>query len=203
MADETTQDPTQQTDETAQQARPEDQDAPRAAEAQPDAPEGEPAEEADDSTGEPAAEGAEHPDTILAAERLADLQRAQADLVNYRNRMERLRAQDKDNTIAGVVEALIPVLDDIHMARQAGDLEGGPFAAIATKLEGVLERYGVESIGEVGETFDPNHHEALLHTEGDLPEGATETTVVQVLQPGFRVNKRIVRAARVAVADPS
>ncbi|HRC13001.1 MAG TPA: nucleotide exchange factor GrpE, partial [Dermatophilaceae bacterium] len=53
-----------------------------------------------------------------------------------------------------------------------------------------------------GDEFDPNHHEALMRMESDLPEGTTATTVVQVLQPGYRMGERIVRAARVAVADP-
>jgi molecular chaperone GrpE len=95
------------------------------------------------------------------------------------------------------------VLDDIHMARQAGDLAAGPFAAIAEKLEATLGRYGVERLGEAGQEFDPNVHEALMHVEAELPEGATGTTVVQVLQPGYRIGDRLVRAARVSVADPT
>ena len=144
-----------------------------------------------------------HPDTLLAAERLEDLRRAQADHVNYRNRMERERAKDKDATIGTVVEALLPVLDDVHMAREHGELTDGPFAAIATKLETTLERFGVRRVGAVGEVFDPTLHEALMHTQAELPEGTTETTIVQVLQPGFVVGDRVVRAARVAVADPA
>ena len=144
-----------------------------------------------------------HPDTLLAAERLEDLRRAQADHLNYRNRMERQRAKDKDATIGTVVEALLPVLDDVHMAREHGELTDGPFAAIATKLETTLERFGVRRVGAVGEVFDPTLHEALMHTQAELPEGTTETTIVQVLQPGFVVGDRVVRAARVAVADPA
>jgi molecular chaperone GrpE len=89
------------------------------------------------------------------------------------------------------------------MARQAGDLAGGPFAAIADKLESTLGRFGVERLGEAGQEFDPNVHEALMHVEAELPEGATGTTVVQVLQPGYRIGDRLVRAARVSVADPA
>lgn len=144
-----------------------------------------------------------HPDTLLAAERLEDLRRAQADHLNYRNRMERQRAKDKDATIGTVVEALLPVLDDVHMAREHGELADGPFAAIATKLEATLERFGVRRVGAVGEVFDPTLHEALMHTQAELPEGTTETTIVQVLQPGFVVGERVVRPARVAVADPA
>ena len=167
------------------------------------AEEGEPAGDTASQTDEGDVVSETHPDTLLAAERLEDLRRAQADHVNYRNRMERERAKDKDATIGTVVEALLPVLDDVHMAREHGELTDGPFAAIATKLETTLERFGVRRVGAVGEVFDPTLHEALMHTQAELPEGTTETTIVQVLQPGFVVGERVVRAARVAVADPA
>ncbi|MBT0772623.1 nucleotide exchange factor GrpE [Kineosporia sp. J2-2] len=137
-----------------------------------------------------------------AAERLSDLQRLQAEFVNYRRRVDRDRDVAKETAIAGVLEALLPVLDDVHLARQHGDLESGPFAAIAEKLESVLQRYGLARYGEAGEEFDPEVHEALMRTEAELAEGTTTTTVVQVLQPGYRSGDRVLRAARVAVADP-
>ena len=138
----------------------------------------------------------------LAATLMGDLQRLQAEYVNYKKRVDRDRELIRTNAVNGVVEALLPVLDDIYMARQAGDLKDGPFASIADKLESVLARFGIERVGEVGEEFDPNVHEALMHVQAELPEGATSTTVVQVLQPGYRNGDRLVRAARVSVADP-
>jgi molecular chaperone GrpE len=143
---------------------------------------------------------AEPPD--LAAERLADLQRLQAEYVNYRKRVERDRDVAREGAVSSVLEALLPVMDDVQLARQHGDLEGGPFAAIADKLESALGRFGLVRFGEPGEPFDPAVHEALMHTEAELAEGTEATTVVQVLQPGYRVGDRILRAARVAVADP-
>jgi len=137
-----------------------------------------------------------------AAERLSDLQRLQAEFVNYRRRVDRDRDVARDLAVAGILEALLPVLDDIHLARQHGDLESGPFAAIAEKLESVLQRFGLSRYGELGEEFNPAVHEALMHTEAELPEGTEQTTVVQVLQPGYRTGDRVLRAARVAVADP-
>lgn len=137
-----------------------------------------------------------------AAERLSDLQRLQAEFVNYRRRVDRDRDVARDQAVAGVLEALLPVLDDVYLARQHGDLEGGPFAAIAEKLDGVLQRFGLSRYGEQWEEFDPEVHEALMHTEAELPEGTERTTVVQVLQPGYRTGDRVLRAARVAVADP-
>jgi molecular chaperone GrpE len=138
----------------------------------------------------------------VADERLADLQRLQAEYVNYRRRVDRDRDVARDAAVASVLEALLPVLDDVHLARQHGDLEGGPFAAIAEKLELVLSRFGLARYGEPGEAFDPTVHEALLHTEAELAPGTTATTVVQILQPGYRAGERVLRAARVAVADP-
>jgi molecular chaperone GrpE len=143
------------------------------------------------------------PDSELAAERLRDLQRLQAEYVNYRRRVERDRDVARETAVSGVLEQLLPVLDDVHLARQHGDLEGTPFAAIADKLEAVLGRFGLARFGEAGEAFDPAVHEALMHTEAELPEGTEVTTVVQVLQPGYRAGDRVLRAARVAVADPS
>jgi molecular chaperone GrpE len=142
----------------------------------------------------------------LAEERLADLQRLQAEFVNYRRRVERDRDVARDSAVAGVLEALLPVLDDVHLARQHGDLESGPFVAIADKLESTLGRFGLARYGQPGEPFDPTVHEALVHTQAELAEGTTDTTVVQILQPGYRLTSgssdKVLRAARVAVADP-
>lgn len=160
-------------------------------------------------TAEPAAEPEAQsvtdavPESDLAAERLADLQRLQAEYVNYRKRVERDRDVARDAAVAKVLDSLLPVLDDIHLARQHGDLEGSPFAAIADKLDAALGRHGLTRFGEVGEAFDPTLHEALMHSEAELAEGTAVTTVVQVLQPGYRAGERVLRAARVAVADPA
>ena len=143
-----------------------------------------------------------HPDTLLAAERLEDLRRLQAEYVNYKKRVDRDRSLAREAGITHVLESMLPVLDDIHLAREHGDLEGGPFAAISEKLETILAKLGIERFGSVGDEFDPNFHEALMNIAADLPEGTTATTVVTVLQPGFRIGERVVRAARVAVANP-
>ena len=155
--------------------------------------------------GGPTAPDGGHPDTALAAERLVDLQRLQAEYVNYKRRVDRDRAVVQERAARSVVEALLPVLDDIHAAREHGDLEGGPFASIADKLESTLGKFGLERYGAVGEEFDPSLHEALMHTAWPQDGSVTatgSTTVVQVLQPGYRAGEQILRAARVAVADP-
>jgi len=143
-----------------------------------------------------------HPDTTLAADLTRDLQRLQAEYVNYKRRVDRDREMHRDLAVCSVVETLLPVLDDIHLARQHGDLEGGPFAAIADKLDGILSKIGVERFGQPGDAFDPTVHEALMHVEAELAVGTEVTTVVQVLQPGYRMGERMIRVARVAVADP-
>jgi len=141
----------------------------------------------------------------LAAERLDELQRANAAYYNleqqYSAYVKRSKADASaahERGVAAVAEALIPVLDDIELARQHGDLTG-PFASIAEKLEATLARFGVERYGTAGEPFDPAIHEALMH--GHSAE-VGEPTVQQVLQPGYRTADRVLRAARVAVVDP-
>ena len=162
--------------------------------------------DATEATGEESSDSADlHPDTVLAGERLADLQRLQAEYVNYKRRVDRDRAVVQERAAQSVIEALLPVLDDIHAAREHGDLADGPFAAIADKLESTLGKFGLERYGAAGEQFDPSLHEALMHTawpqDGSV-QPTDSTTVVQVLQPGYRAGEQILRAARVAVADP-
>jgi len=135
----------------------------------------------------------------LAAQRLEDLQRLQAEFVNYRRRVERDRAASRTGAIAELCEALIPVMDAIELAREHGELEGGPFQGMAENLEATLAKFGWERYGTAGEEFDPQVHEALMHE--DDPE-ANVATIKQVLQPGYRVEERVLRAARVAVVGP-
>jgi len=138
------------------------------------------------------------------AERTADLQRLQAEYVNYKRRVDRDRAVVQERAVRDVLETLLPVLDDISAAREHGDLADGPFAKIADKLESTLGRFGLERYGAVGEEFDPGRHEALMHAAwpSDGSVSGDSTTVVQVLQPGYRAGEQVLRAARVAVADP-
>ena len=142
------------------------------------------------------------------AARAADnLARARADLYNlqqeYQGFVRRSRegaAGPRETGQAAVVEALIPVLDEIELARQHGDLTG-TFETTAGKLEAILaDKFGVVRFGEAGEAFDPTIHEALMATES---EEVSEPTIALVLQPGYRLGERVVRAARVQVANPA
>jgi len=133
------------------------------------------------------------------AERTADLQRLQAEYANYRKRVERDRLAVREQALANVLNELIPVLDDIGRAREHGELTGG-FKSVAESLEGITGKLGLTSFGEAGDPFDPTLHDALTHS---FSAEVTEPTAVQIFQPGYRVGERIIRPARVAVAEPS
>ena len=133
-----------------------------------------------------------------AAEHLADLQRLQAEYVNYRKRVDRDRVLVGELAVAKVLEALVPTLDDIAAARTHEQLDG-PFAAIAEKFETALARLGWSTYGAVGEPFDPELHEALIsRTSPDV----TSPTVAEVAQAGHRLGEKVLRPARVIVAQP-
>ncbi|WP_420175982.1 nucleotide exchange factor GrpE [Luteococcus sp. OSA5] len=131
-------------------------------------------------------------------ERTLDLQRLQAEYVNYKRRVDRDREVAKQAGAESIVRDLMPVLDSIHMAREHGDLTGG-FKMVADELSKLAEKHGLVAFGEVGDEFDPNLHDALMQ----VPlEGATTTCISQVMQRGFQMNGRVLRPARVAVSDP-
>lgn len=128
----------------------------------------------------------------------ADLQRLQADYVNYRKRVERDRTLSHEIAIASVLIEMLPVLDDLDRAQEHGELIGG-FKAIADQIAAITNRTGLVKYGQAPTSFDPNIHEALMH---ETSNQVTETTVTKVLQPGYKYKERILRAARVLVTDP-
>jgi molecular chaperone GrpE len=132
------------------------------------------------------------------AERTLDLQRLQAEYLNYKRRVERDRELVRQNATFGVLSELLPVLDDIDRAREHGELEGG-FKAVADSLDRIVNALGLTKFGAKGDEFDPNHHEALMH--GHSPE-VTTTTVDVVAHAGYRIGERVLRAAKVTVLDP-
>jgi molecular chaperone GrpE len=139
-------------------------------------------------------------DRDLVGEMRTDMLRAQAELVNFRKRVERDRDANREAVIAEVVRALLPALDDLNRAESHGDLAEGPMQVIAQKLRSGFDKFRLERIGEKGETFDPNVHEAIVQ----LPTpGATGQTVADVVEPGYKLGDRVLRAAKVAVAVPA
>lgn len=151
---------------------------------------------------EPSVEAAEASEVLKAkaeaAEHLDALQRERASFTNYRNRALRDQEAARNRGVQDVLAALLPVLDDVERAKQHGELSGA-MAAIAEKLDQSLQKFGVERFGKVGEEFDPTLHEALMHsTDAD----ATATTVNLVVEPGYKIGEKVVRAARVGVVGP-
>jgi molecular chaperone GrpE len=134
------------------------------------------------------------------AELLADLQRLQAEFVNYKNRVERDRDVARNSAIAEVIRAYLPALDDLTRAENHGDLEGSPFAAVVTKLRNAGDKFGLKTFGAKGDKFDPEIHNALVQT---LSTDVTETVVADVVEPGFMLGDRLLRPAMVAVFIPA
>ena len=155
----------------------------------------------DTPAGAPAPEGADRVAELeqLVGERTADLQRLQAEYVNYKKRVDRDRDLARQAGVEAVVSDLMPVLDAIVLAKQHEDLAGG-FKMVADELEKVTTKHGLILFGAVGEAFDPNLHDALLAVPLDEP--VEVTTVSQVMQQGYQLKGRVLRPARVAVANP-
>ncbi len=127
-----------------------------------------------------------------------DLQRLQAEYVNYKRRVDRDRELVLQNATFKVLSALLPVLDDLDRAREHGELEGG-FKAVADSLERIVAAQGLVKFGAPGEPFDPNFHEALMHAHS--PD-VTTTTCQAVIAAGYQIGDRVVRPAQVTVVDP-
>ncbi|MEZ5118155.1 MAG: nucleotide exchange factor GrpE [Candidatus Nanopelagicales bacterium] len=140
-------------------------------------------------------------DVAAAQEQVAsltdDLRRLTAEYANYRKRVERDREAVREQAVASAVNELLPVLDDIDRARDHDELVGA-FKTVGESLVAATGRLGLVRFGEVGEPFDPTVHEALTH---EVREGVSEPTVATVYQAGYRIGDRIVRPARVGVAD--
>jgi molecular chaperone GrpE len=132
------------------------------------------------------------------AERTADLQRLQAEYANYRKRVDRDRAAVREYAVSSVLTELLPTLDAIGQARDHGELSGG-FKSVADQIQAAMVKLGLSTYGQKGDAFDPKIHEALTHT---YSPDVTEDTCVEIFQPGYKVGERILRPARVAVAEP-
>lgn len=161
-------------------------------------------EEAELEGAEPTAAGPEPEEAqrepseleLLTAERdqhLNDLQRVTAEFANFRKQTEKRNAQTVRQAAAGVMQAILPVLDACDAAAQQ-QVEG--VEPIMAQLRGVLEAQGLEVI-EAAEPFDPNRHEAAMSEPGD--EDQTEPMVSEVLRTGYAFNGRVLRAAMVKV----
>lgn len=134
-----------------------------------------------------------------AAEYLEALQRERAEFINFRNRSAKEQDRFRQHGIIDVLTALLPALDDIDRIREHSEMDDS-FKAVATKIDKAFEKFGVEKFGEKGEDFDPTKHDAVLHRPD--PD-ATKETVDAVVEAGYRIGDRVIRAARVVVSSPS
>jgi molecular chaperone GrpE len=136
-------------------------------------------------------------------EYLALAQRTQADFENYRKRVARDAALAQERGVAKLVKELLPALDNIDRALEESSGAGAddPLVAgvrlVRDGLVSALARVGVESFSPVGESFDPELHEAMA--QQPVP-GAPSGTVAEVYQPGYRLGDHVIRPARVVVA---
>ena len=128
--------------------------------------------------------------------------RLAADFDNYRKRVAREQAELSQRANERLLNELLPVLDDLERALEAAaeheeaKLEEG-VRLVHRSFASLLERYGLTEIATEG-AFDPHVHEALLAQPGD---GAEQGAVLQVLQKGYRLGDRVLRPARVIVAE--
>ena len=133
-----------------------------------------------------------------AAEYLEALQRERAAFVNFRNRVSKEQDRYREHGVVDVLTALLPALDDIDRIRANSQMDDS-FKAVAAKIDKTFEKFGVEKFGEAGEDFDPTHPEGILRTPD---AGASHETVDTVVEAGYKIGDRVIRAARVVVAVP-
>jgi molecular chaperone GrpE len=133
------------------------------------------------------------------------LQRTRADFENYQKRIQRDRAEDQRHAQAAFTRELLPVLDNLQRALEAARKQGeqGPLvqgvALVQSNLLDILGRSGLTSIGALDQLLDPNVHEVVMQQpRTDVTPG----TVVEVLEPGYRLHDRVLRPAKVVVAAP-
>lgn len=139
-----------------------------------------------------------------AAEMKTRYLRAVADMENYRKRMGREKQDIIRSAAAGVIEGLLPVLDNMKLGLQAA--EGHPeakdviigFKMVDDQLKKTLSEQGLEELIPDGEAFDPNLHECIAHQPSDEVE---EDLVIQTVRAGYRLNERLIRAANVIVSS--
>ena len=127
--------------------------------------------------------------------------RLAAEFDNFRKRTIKEKDQSYSNGKCDAVEKLLPVYDNLERALQQ-ETEDAAFKKgvemTMTQLVSILNGLGVDIFGNTGDAFDPNIHNAVMHTEDDSVE---ENTITQVFQKGFKLGDKIVRFAMVQVAN--
>ena len=127
--------------------------------------------------------------------------RLAAEYANFRKRTAVEKESSYANGKADAIEKLLPVYDNLSraMAQETTDAAYKKGVEMTmNELVKILNGMGVEIIGQVGDTFDPNLHNAIMHTED---ESVAENTITQVFQQGFKMGEKMVRFAMVQVAN--
>ena len=127
--------------------------------------------------------------------------RLAADYDNYRKRTLKEKEQAYGHGKADAVEKLLPVYDNLERALAQPTEDEAYKKGVEmtmTQLVGIFSGLGVEIFGNEGDAFDPNIHNAIMHTEA---EGVEENTITKVFQKGFKLGDKIVRFAMVEVAN--
>ncbi|MBI3739809.1 MAG: nucleotide exchange factor GrpE [Chloroflexi bacterium] len=136
------------------------------------------------------------------AEHLDGWQRAQAEFVNYKNRVQRDQETMRAFMKGDIIKKFLPVLDDLERALQNRPTDSGSWISgielIQKKLQAILESEGVKRIAAEGQLFDPNFHEAISH---EAAEGVESGHVIAVVQNGYTLGDRVIRPALVRVAQ--
>ena len=161
---------------------------------------GEPTEVAVGEAGVPAEED---PLTALTRERdeyLDMVRRVQADFENYKKRILRQQTEHLERAAESLVTKLLPALDTLDLARSHHDPDseaGAALAQVATAWNEALEKEGLQKIDPLGQAFDPNEADAVMHEPTE--DGGAEHEVVEVFRPGYRWRGRVLRPAMVKV----
>ncbi len=136
-----------------------------------------------------------------AAEYLASWQRAQADFINYKRRVEQERSEFNSYANTNLILGILPVLDDLERAIEAMPAKiaasewGEGIKLVEHKFKTILQGQGVIPMISVGETFDPTIHEALRQEKGE------EGIILEEFQRGYMLGERVIRPAKVVVGN--
>lgn len=130
------------------------------------------------------------------------LLRTAAEFDNFKKRTERERAGVAEFAKANVIKELLPILDNIDRATDTQDKTSPDYIKgiemIVKQFEALGDKLGIVEVAKVGDVFDPNCHEAVMHIED---ENLGENVIAQVLQKGFKIGDTVIRPAMVSVAN--
>ena len=133
-----------------------------------------------------------------AADYLEALQRERADFVNYRARMNKEKQLARERGVEDALVALLPALDNLDRIRENNE-KSAEMESLLKQFDRAFAKFSIEKFGQKGDAFDPSHHEAVLHhTSPDVSKAQIDA----VVEAGYKMGDRILRAAKVVVVSP-